>query len=145
MKKWFYAVCLMGLTQMAVAQSQWLSPMTGSSSPNGAHVERTLNVKDPTITAKVFHEMPIDPPSLNPWFLRVAVVNEENNSWNVYDLGNVSDYKILPSAQHGYMKIALTKNDYHPQSGKIIAKKSTLFLNLTQANRSRGKIQIEEK
>lgn len=140
-------LALITLFSLAVSQAQstWLSPSKDELTLGSAHVERTQDLTDPTMSVKLFHVMPIDPPSFNPWFLRLAVVNEDNNTWNVYALGNVSAYKVLPSAQHGYLKIALSKDDYDVESGKHLTRKSTLFINLHTANRSGGKIEIEEK
>ena len=145
MKTWILAASLLAMSTLAFAKSQWLSPSRDDHTIGSAHVERTQDIQGHPMTVKLFHAMPVDAPSFNPWFLRLAVVNEDNNSWNVYALPNVSAYQVLPSAQSGYMKIALSRDDYNTQTGKRITHKSTLFINLNNANRTGGKIEIEEK
>lgn len=133
------------LSMPLLAPAQWLSPQNNAHNIGAAHVEKVTEIPDSSMTAKLFHNMPIDAPSMNPWFLHLAVVNEDNNTWNVYPLANVSDYQILPSAQKGYLKIAVSKDDYNTQTGKPFQRKSLLFINLGNANRTNGKIETEEK
>ncbi|AUZ04242.1 MULTISPECIES: hypothetical protein [Vitreoscilla] len=143
MKPLFWMFSLFSLC--AQAQAQWLSPQNDSHNTGAAHVEKVTAMPDSSMTVKLFHSMPIDAPSMNPWFLRLAVVNEEKLSWNVYHLPNVKSYQVLPSAKVGYLKIAIRQDDYNVQTGKNVERASTLFINLHNANQNGGRIEIDVK
>lgn len=82
-------------------------------------------------------------PALNGLYLHIAVMNN-NNDWNIYFLKDVNDYQRLASAKEGYIKILLKTDDQIDNMGQISPTNSIMYINLTQAHKVNGKIEIEE-
>ena len=108
----------------------------------GADVDETINLKDPSMNVKVFSYSGGDP-AINGAYVNLAAYNDENRTWHVYPLKNVLDFKVLPSAQAGYAKIALVTQVLDGNGG-VYSYKSTLFINFRSADRADGKIEVEE-
>ena len=143
MKPLWLASCL-----LALSTHVWAAPRLISAEPNaehysGADVDQTIILKNPDMNAKVFSYRGGDP-AINDAYLNLAVYDEDNRGWNVFALKDVLDYKVLPSVQKGYAKIALVTQDIDQHSGNIHSYKSTLFINLRNANQRGGKIEVDE-
>ena len=143
MKPIWLASCLLALSTYA-----WAAPRLISAEPNaehysGADVDQTIVLKNQDMNVKVFSYSGGDP-AINGAYLNLAVYDEENRGWNVFALKDVLDYKVLPSAQKGYAKIALVTQDIDQRSGNIRSYKSTLFINLRNADQRGGKIEVDE-
>lgn len=82
-------------------------------------------------------------PALNGLYLHIAVMNDDYD-WNVYFLKNLNDYHRLPSAKEGYIKILLKTDDRVDGMGLITPTTSIMYINLTQAHKVNGKIEVEE-
>jgi hypothetical protein len=82
-------------------------------------------------------------PALNGLYLHIAVMNDDYD-WNVYFLKNLNDYQRLPSAKEGYIKILLKTDDRVDGMGLITPTTSIMYINLTQAHKVNGKIEVEE-
>ena len=142
-KSLWLASCLLALSTPA-----WAAPRLISAEPNaehysGADVDQTIILKNQDMNAQVFSYSGGDF-VINDAYLNLAVYDEDNRGWNVFALKDVLDYKVLPSTQKGYAKIALVTQDIDQHSGNIHSYKSTLFINLRNANQRGGKIEVDE-
>lgn len=61
---------------------------------------------------------------------------------NVFEIANVSSFKLLKSAKKGYLKLQITEDDMNSE-GDIIKKDSILYVNVTKA--SLGIVTVEKK
>ena len=84
-------------------------------------------------------------PARNGMHLHLSVNQMESGAgrWNTYPLKDVRNYKILPSAKPGYLKLELS-NDAMNDEGHIYQYRSVLFVNMNQAAKPRGYIEVEE-
>ena len=132
----------------ALSTSAWAAPRLIAAAPNaehysGADVDQTIILKNQDMNAKVFSYSGGDT-AINGAYLNLAVYDEDNRDWNVFALKDVLDYEVLPSVQKGYAKIALVTQDVDQHSGNIRSYKSTLFINLRNANQRDGKMEVDE-
>ena len=130
------------LSLPTVVLAETISPTRENNLQHMADVARTTILNLPNQSARLFSYTAGDPSS-NGLLLNLAVMNEQYE-WNVYPLKNVADYQILPSAKVGYLKLSLHTDDHLDELGNIRSSPSTMFINLTQAHRVNGKIEIEE-
>ncbi|AUZ04243.2 MULTISPECIES: hypothetical protein [Vitreoscilla] len=97
-------------------------------------------IQDPTIEAKLLSATAGDP-ALNGLLLSLAVKSDQQ--WNVYFLKDIADYRILPSAKNGYLKLQL-RTEHLDSTSHVTSQTSILFVNMTAAAQAHGSIQIEE-
>ena len=106
-------------------------------------MDQTIILKNQDMNAKVFSYSGGDP-AINGAYLNLAVYDEDNRDWNVFALKDVLDYKVLPSTQKGYAKIALVTQYIDQHSVNIHSNKYTLFINLRNTNQRGGKSEVDE-
>lgn len=97
-------------------------------------------IQDSTTEAKLISATAGDP-ALNGLLLSLAV--KSGNQWNVYFLKDIADYRILPSAQNGYLKLQL-RTEKIDSASHVASQTSILFVNMTAAAHAHGSIETEE-
>lgn len=131
------------LAMAAQAQPRLLRAQQDSAPTAAENVNAVQRLQNQTMEVKVYDHGGGDP-AMNGAYLTLAVYSTDTMAWNVFPLKNVSDYRILPSAKTGYVKIALRTDDTNAQTGNIFQYKSTLFINLRNADRQGGQIEVDE-
>ena len=125
------------------AHAQWVNADRSKNLQPMADVVRTDILDHPTHAARLFSYTGGDPAS-NGLLLHLAVENSQNYEWNIYPIKDVAEYRLLPSAQQGYIKLELKTDDGMDEQGNITHSTSTMFINLTQAHLPNGKIEMRE-
>ncbi len=74
--------------------------------------------------------------------MNLAVFVDVSSGWNVFELANVRDFKVLPSTKKGFLKLRLVR-DTMDSDGKIGSEKSLMFINIQKA--VEGTIEVEEQ
>lgn len=139
MKK-LLAIALFSISTAALSSSVTVQKTDDDFLKNSAHVDYVEYIKGQAKDVKIFSVSGGDP-AMNGAHLNLAVFEDMEIGWNVFELGNVRQFKLLPSNKKGFLKIKLTK-DIMDNNGNIIQEKSTLFLNIQ--NTEKGIIETEE-
>ncbi|UOO90465.1 hypothetical protein LVJ82_05690 [Vitreoscilla massiliensis] len=142
MKTLIVAISMVLCSNAVMAAPYVVSAEPANTHYSGADVDETIYLKDPSMNVKVFSYSGGDP-AINGAYVNLAAYDDENRTWNVFPLKNVLDYKVLPSAKAGFAKIALVTQDLD-RNGGVYSYKSTLFINLRNADRAGGTIEVEE-
>jgi hypothetical protein len=107
---------------------------------DGGSVDQVEVIKGQTRSLKIFSRSGGDP-AMNGSYVNLAVFIDASEGWKVFELGNVRDYKVLPSAREGFLKLQMTTDTFDVNQNNVKVD-STVFLNLE--NCERGTISAEE-
>jgi hypothetical protein len=140
MKTFLVSILLLAST-VFFAQSKVLKASKDEFRITAAYVDYVEHIKDQNLDAKIFSVSGGDP-VMNGALLNLAVFINLEEGWNVYELANVRDYKLLKSAKKGYIKIKLVRDTFDSDEN-IIQVKSIMYINLSQIKK--GSIEVEEK
>jgi hypothetical protein len=140
MKTIFMTALFMILSASAFAGSVTVKATDSDMLKSAANVDYVQYLKGQDTDVKIFSVSGGDP-AMNGAYLNVAVFVDVETGWNVFQLANVRNYKLLPSAKKGYLKIKLVRDNFN-RNGDIVQENVMLFVNLTKAQD--GEIQTEE-
>lgn len=131
---------LLFVTTSTFASVKIISVQDLKNAYRAADVYKVEHVKSQATDVKLFIATGGDP-AMNGSHLCLAIFNQELSDWQVFELADILDYKLLPSAKKGFLKIKLTK-DVMDNEANITQKESTMFINLTGF--FKGSVQVEE-
>ena len=140
MKTILMTALFMILSASAFAGSVTVKATDSDMLKSAANVDYVQYLKGQDTDVKIFSVSGGDP-AMNGAYLNVAVFVDVETGWNVFQLANVRNYKLLPSAKKGYLKIKLVRDNFN-RNGDIVQENVMLFVNLTKAQD--GEIQTEE-
>lgn len=133
-------IALLFSTNFVFAGTQSVKASTEKRIMQYADVDHVEYIKGQDVDVKVFSYSGGDP-AMNGAYLNLAIFTDISTGWNVFELANVRNFQVLPSAKKGYLKLSLSRDTMN-DNGDIVQESSILYINIL--NGASGTIETEE-
>lgn len=106
---------------------------------SAAYVDYVEHIKGQSQDVKIF-SMSGGDPAINGAHVYVAVFKDLSEGYNVYEIANVRDFKVLPSKKDGFLKLSLEKDTF--EGDDLVRVFSIMYISIVNADK--GTIMVDD-